>query len=138
MYSRVRKELGLSIKEFASLIDVSEVEVENWENGVGEPGSKTAKLLSEVDTKIRVYRKIRDAAGTIGISDKYAGILDDIRQQLEAHQPEKLINLNVDEVLVDHLSFAIADYFSQHNIEEAGISKSGLAKHIYEHIKFLF
>lgn len=138
MYSRVRKELGLSIEEFADLIGVSELEVENWETGAGEPASETARLLSDIDTKLRVYGKIRDAAETIGISDKYAGFLDEIRQQIEVHQPEKLMNLNVDEVLINHLSFAIVDYFSQHNIGEAGISKSDLAKHIYEHIKFLF
>jgi transcriptional regulator with XRE-family HTH domain len=138
MYSRVRKELGLSAGEFADLIGVSTKEVENWEAGIGGPGSDTARFLSDIDMKIRVYKRIRDAAGSIGISDKYTELLDDIRQQIEAHRPEKLVTLNVDEVLIDHLSFAIADYFSQHDVRDAGISKADLAKHIYEHIKFLF
>jgi len=138
MYSRVRKELGLSAGEFADLIGVSTKEVENWEAGIGGPDSDTVRFLSDIDMKMRVYKRIRDAAGSIGISDKYTELLNDIRQQIEAHQPEKLVTLNVDEVLIDHLSFAIADYFSQHDVRDVGISKADLAKHIYEHIKFLF
>ncbi|RLE17637.1 MAG: hypothetical protein DRJ08_04405 [Acidobacteria bacterium] len=138
MYSRVRKELGLSVEEFAKLVGVSVKEVENWEEGTGSPGSETARFLSDVDMKLRVYGKIRDAAGSLGLSDKYTQLLDEIRKQIENHQPEKLVNLDVDEVLIDHLSFAIADYFSQHDGPVSDISKADLAKHIYEHIKFLF
>ncbi|NOY22386.1 MAG: helix-turn-helix transcriptional regulator [Acidobacteria bacterium] len=138
MYLRVRKELGLSVKAFAQLIGASIREVENWEAGIGEPDSETARFISDVDMKIRVYKKIRDAAGSMGFSDKYTELLGDIRRKFEDHRPEKLVNLDVDEVLVNHLSFAIADYFSEHGVGEAEISKADLAKHIYEHIKFLF
>lgn len=138
MYSLVRKELGLSAGEFADLIGVSTKEVENWEAGVAEPDSKTARFLSDIDMKIRVYKKIQKAAGSISISGKYAEKLNEIRRQIEAHKPEKLVTLDVDEVLIDHLSFAIADYFNQNDIGDRDISKSDLAKHIYEHIKFLF
>ncbi len=138
MYSRVRKELGLSVKEFAQLTGASIHEVENWEAGIGGPDGETARFISDVDMKIRVYKKIRDAAGSMGFSDKYTELLDDIRRQFEDHRPEKLANLDVDEVLINHLSFSIADYFSEHDVGETEISKVDLAKHIYEHIKFLF
>ena len=138
MVSRVRNELGLSVEEFADLIGVSSDEVRNWENGVSKPDIKTERFLSGIDMKIRVYKKIRDAAGSMGFGDKYAEALEEIRQQIDAHQPEKLMNFDVDEVLIDHLSFAIADYFTQHNVDDSDISKADLAKHIYEQIKFLF
>ncbi|NOZ12421.1 MAG: helix-turn-helix domain-containing protein [Acidobacteria bacterium] len=139
MYSEVRKELGLSVEEFANLIGVPAADVEKWERGAAEPDGETARFLADVSMKLRVYKRIRNASGSLGISDKYEEMLDEIRDQIKAHQPEKLVNMNVDEVLIDHISFAVADYFNVHEPEIAGkISKTDLAKHIYEQIKFLF
>ncbi len=139
MYSEVRKELGLSVEEFANLIGVPAADVEKWENGTIEPDSETARFLADVDMKLRVYKRIRNASGSLGISDRYEQMLDEIRRQIKKHQPEKLVNMNVDEVLIDHISFAVADYFNNHDTSVANeISKTALAKHIYEQIKFLF
>ena len=137
MYKRVRESMEFSVEEFAEQLGVSPDDVRDWESGECQPGADVRNMFAALDMKLRVFRKLKEAVKDLSIDAGLAGHLKDIRDLIHRDDQGRL-DMAMDDVLVEHLTLAVDDYFRKHGISPETISRQELARHIYDHIKFLF
>ena len=136
MYQRIREAIGLSRDEMAGELGVALDQLEKWESGTAYPGVDIQRLYQKLDSRLRVFEKLRSAVETLQLDADLDRQRKSIRQVLTDHQPGG-IDLEVDDVMIEHLSYAIDDFIRENNLG-TDFPRSQLARHIYEHIKFLF
>lgn len=137
MYKRIREALGMSIEELAGRLGESPDTIRNWETGVATPDDNVKALFSELDMKLRVFEKMKQASSQLDIPLDMTRQLASLRDFVKSTKGERL-DVPVEDVLIEHLSFSIDDFLRNRGIAAADFPKSELAQHIYQNIKFLF
>ncbi len=134
MYKRVRQALDMSIEQMAELLGTSSATIQQWESGEKTPEDRLKALFADVDMRLRVYRRLQTTSERFSFSGDLDHYLDDIKKALagEAAVPER-----VDEVVVEHLAFAIDDFLRKNKLDAADFPKADMARYLYDHIKFL-
>ena len=136
MYQRIREALKMTKDEMAVQLGIDVTTLEQWEAGTATPDEYIRTIFKELDSRLRVYEKLKGAVETLKLAGNTDAYLDDIRQLLESKRPESA-SVPLDDVLIEHLSFAIDGFLREKELDP-GFPKSELAEHIYHHIKFLF
>jgi len=136
MYQRIREALKMTQADMATQLGIDVKTLDQWESGTATPDEHIRTVFKEMDSRLRVYEKLKGAVESLKLAGNTDAYLDDIRGLLDSRQPESA-SVPLDEVLIEHLSFAI-DGFLRENELDPGFPKSELAKHIYHHIRFLF
>ena len=136
MFQRVREALEMSREELARQLGVDVRTLENWETGSAYPDEDTRQLFLKLDSKLRVYEKLKIAVESLSLEGKADTHLEEMRQLLVSRKPKGL-DMDVDDVVIEHLSYAIDDFLRNQGLAN-DFPKSELARHIYQHIKFLF
>ena len=136
MFQRVREALEMTHEEMSRQLGVDVRTLKDWEAGTAYPDAETMQLFQDLDSKLRVYGKLNDAVELMQLAGTADAYLEDMRKMLSDRKPKGL-DMEVDDVVVQHLSYAIDDFLRQRGLT-ADFQKSELARHIYQHIKFLF
>lgn len=134
MYKRVRQALDLSTEEMAALLGTNSATIQQWESGETTPEDKLKSLFADIDMRLRVYQRLRSTSEQLSLSTDLDHYLEDIKKALsgEAASLER-----VDDVVMEHLAFAIDDFLRKKDLAASDFPKAELARYLYDHIKFL-